>query len=55
MVSRTARCRGIFIRGLILALVDSDYENHNLLINHLVDQAITDTAQFDFVAVGEVA
>ena len=44
-----------FIRGLILALVDSDYENHNLLINHLVDRAITDTAQFDFVAVGEVA
>lgn len=43
------------IRSIILALVDSDYEHYNLLINHLVDQAITDTAQLDFVAIGEVA
>ena len=43
------------IRNIILTLVDSYHEHNNLLINYLVDQAVTRTAQFDFVAVGEVA
>lgn len=43
------------IRNIILTLVDSYHEHNNLLINHLVDKAITETAQLDFVAIGEVA
>ena len=34
-----------------LALIHSYHKNHNLLIDHLVDQSVAATAQLDLVAV----
>ena len=40
------------IRSLILTLVDSDHEHHNLLIYYLIDQAKARATQLYFVAIG---
>jgi hypothetical protein len=43
------------VSSLSLTFTDSGYEHHNLLIKHLIDQAISSTFELHFVAILQLA
>ena len=43
------------IRRLVFTLVYGDDEHDDCVIHDLIDQAVTRTAQLDFIAVGQLA
>ena len=45
----------ILVSGFSLTLSYSNHKDYDLLIQNLIDQSISGAAQFEFVAVGELA